>query len=98
MAYCRLEWKAGNTVLCGLEREVCCDWIDMRLRLKLGRRSRSKAAGVYRGIKLLASMVSGEVVYGIGAGEVAGGGSTSAMVVGVLGEWSWSGMRSVCGV
>ena len=64
MAYCRLEWKAGNTELCGLEREVCCDWMDMRLRLKLGRRSRSSGAGagVYRGMKLLASMVSGEVV------------------------------------
>lgn len=48
----------------------------MRLLLKLGRRSRSLGA---RGRGGALSIVSGEVVYGIGLGDVAGGESTSAM-------------------
>lgn len=77
MAYCKLEWKAGKTELCGLEREVCWEMVDMRLRLKLDKRSRSLGA---RGRGARPSIVSGEWVYGIGGlGEVAGWESTSAM-------------------
>ena len=48
----------------------------MRLLLKLGRRSRSLGA---RGRGGTLSIVSGEVVYGIGLGDEAGGESTWAM-------------------
>lgn len=58
----------------------------MRLRLKLGKRSRSRGA---RGRGGMLSIISGEVVYGMGVGEVAGGESTSAM----SDESAVSGMR-----
>lgn len=63
----------------------------MRLLLKLGRRSRSLGA---RGRGGILSIISGEVVYGMGFGEVAGGESTSAMFT-ALGESAVSGMRKI---
>lgn len=65
----------------------------MRLRLKLGKRSRSLGA---RGRGARPSIVSGEWVYGIGGlGEVAGGESTSAMLE-VSVDFAGSDMRGVC--
>lgn len=64
----------------------------MRLRSKLGRRSRSLGA---RGRGARPSIISGEVVYGIGLGEVAGGESTSAMVDASF-ESAGPDMRGVC--
>jgi hypothetical protein len=91
MAYWRLLWKAGKTELCGLEREACRDTVDMRLLLKLGRRSRSLGA---RGRGGTPSINSGEVVYGMGLGEVAAGGeSTSAMTAASV-RFVVSGMRN----
>lgn len=63
----------------------------MRLLLKLGRRSRSLGA---RGRGGILSIISGEVVYGIGFGEVAGGESTSAMFA-ASDESAVSGMRKI---
>ena len=91
IAYGRLLWKAGKTELCGLEREAWSETIDMRLLLKLGRRSRSRGA---RGRCGAPSMVSGEVVYGMGLGEVTGVGvNTSAIAEASVG-CVVSGMRN----
>jgi hypothetical protein len=63
----------------------------MRLLLKLGRRSRSLGARDRGGTP---SINSGEVVYGMGLGEVATGGeSTSAMAAASV-EFVVSGMRN----
>ena len=91
IAYWRLLWKAGKTELWGLEREACSETVDMRLLLKLGRRSRSRGA---RGRGGTPSISSGEVVYGMGLGEVAAGGESTSAMAAVSGDCVASGMRN----
>lgn len=65
----------------------------MRLRLKLGRRSRSLGA---RGRGGTPSIDSGEWVYGMGFGEVAAGGESTSAMAAVSTESAGSVMRNVC--
>jgi hypothetical protein len=65
--------------------------IDIRLLLKLGRRSRSRGA---RGRGGTPSISSGEVVYGIGLGEVAAGGESTSAMAGASVGCVVSGMRN----
>jgi hypothetical protein len=62
----------------------------MRLLLKLGRRSRSWGA---RGRGGTPSINSGEVVYGMGLGEVAAGGERTSAMAEASGDCVVSGMR-----
>ena len=91
IAYCRLLWKAGKTELCGLEREAWVEMADMRLLLKLGRRSRSRGA---RGRGGAPSIVSGEVVYGMGFGEVTAVGVSTSAIAEASVDCVVSGMRN----
>jgi hypothetical protein len=92
IAYWRLLWKAGNTELCGLEREAWRETVDMRVRSKLGRRSRSLGP---RGRAGTPSINSGEVVYGIRFGEAVVGGERTSAMAALSGCRVVSGMRNV---
>jgi len=63
----------------------------MRLLLKLGRRSRSRGA---RGRGGTPSMVSGEVVYGMGLGEVTVVGVNTSAIAEASVDCAASGMRN----